>query len=236
MTPIDFPVKAVVFDIGATLVTGPPVAPNKVIARYFPGASAAVIASVIMTCNLDSVHDCLGRLESHFGKPSDEAVKAISELWDSQKNCASEIESATEIVMALKERGIKIGLLSDIWRPYYESVELAIPKIVAAADAIVLSCRTGARKPSHKNFHRVAEELGVEYQDLVMVGDTYTHDILPALELGMRAVWVLARLDREAASVVDVLNGKYPRPTMTVSSINELPELELWSAAEAVKF
>ncbi len=126
-------------------------------------------------------------------------------------------------VLALKRRGLKIGLLSDIWSPYYAGVQRALPDVVRAADAIVLSCRTGHRKPEPANFERVLSELAVEPCEAVMVGDTYEHDILPAIRLGMRTVWVLARPEREAASVIKVLNGELPAPTATVSSIKEVP-------------
>ncbi len=131
-------------------------------------------------------------------------------------------------MLALKRRGVRVGLLSDIWSPYYESVTKALPEVIRAADAIVLSCRTGARKPDPANFLTALEELGVGPEEAVMVGDTYSHDILPALELGMRAVWVLARPDREAESIIAVLNGDSPAPTATVRTIAEVAALPLW--------
>ncbi len=156
------------------------------------------------------------------------ARAGIEQLWDSQATAAQALEGASDAVLALKERGLLIGLLSDIWNPYYESVKNALPQVVEAADAIVLSCRTGARKPGKDNFIRSLNELSVAPEEAVMIGDTYTHDILPALELGMRAVWVLARPDREAAEVIKVLNGEGPAPTVTVSSIGEVADLALW--------
>ena len=125
-------------------------------------------------------------------------------------------------MLALKSRGLKIGLLSDIWSPYYKGVERALPRIIEAADAIVLSCRTGCRKPSPDNFVRALDELGVLPGEAVMVGDTYSHDIQPAIELGMRTVWVLARPDREANSIMRILNGECPAPSVTVGSISEV--------------
>ena len=62
-----------------------------------------------------------------------------------------------------------------------------------------------------------------------MIGDTYTHDILPALELGMKAVWVLARPDREAEQIIQILNGEFRAPTATVASISEVSSLSLWA-------
>ncbi len=227
MTHADAPVSAVIFDIGATLVTGPPVAPNKVIAALIEGVTASEVASVIMTQPFECAGCVCRALSSAFGPLSEPAVRGITDLWESQADAAREIEGATGAVMPLKNRGFKIGLLSDIWSPYYASVEKALPEVVDAADSIVLSCRTGARKPSPDNFKTVLLELGVEPEEAVMVGDTYAHDILPALELGMRAVWVLARPEREQQSVIGVLNGNAVPPTATVSTIGEIASVGL---------
>ncbi|MHB9037824.1 MAG: HAD family hydrolase [Armatimonadota bacterium] len=216
------PVRAVIFDIGATLVTGPPVAPNKVIAELIDGATAAEVGSIIMTTDLRSAGEVCEALTHTFGCIDNDATVGICDLWRSQASAAQALEGAAEAVFALKSRGLKIGLLSDIWNPYYASVENALPHVVEAADAIVLSCRSGSRKPSKDNFELVIKQLGVEPSEAVMIGDTYTHDIQPALELGMRAVWVLARPDREADSIIHILNGERPAPTATVSSISEI--------------
>jgi FMN phosphatase YigB (HAD superfamily) len=222
------PAKAAIFDIGATLVTGPPVAPNKVIAGLLNGVSAADVASVIMTTEFTCADGICEALQTRFGVVGREARSEIEKLWESQSMAARELDGSTETVLALKRRGVKIGLLSDIWNPYYASVERALPEVVAVADAIVLSCRTGARKPGADNFLRILDELDVSPCEAVMIGDTYAHDILPALALGMRAVWVLARPDREAESVIKVINGDLPAPTVTVSRITEVASLPIW--------
>jgi len=218
-------VKAAIFDIGATLVTGPPVAPNKVIAALMDGVTPAEVASIIMTTDLDCAEAVCSALESRFRALSERAVEGITELWNSQSSAASEIDGAVRTVLAIKERGLKIGLLSDIWNPYYESVEKALPDVIEAADSIVLSCRTGARKPDTENFRRALAEIGVKPDEAVMIGDTYTHDIRPALEIGMSAVWVLARPEREAESIIGILNGNCPAPTAAVASITEVAEI-----------
>lgn len=220
--------RAAIFDIGATLVTGPPVAPNKVIAALMNNVSAADIASVIMTTELACADGVCEALESRFGEISSQARADICALWESQASAATEIDGATDTVLALKQRGLRIGLLSDIWNPYYESVEKALPDVIRAADGIVLSCRTGARKPNVHNFLCALEKLDVRPDEAVMIGDTYSHDILPALKLGMQAIWVLARPDRESESIIKILNGESPTPTATVSNIMEVPALGLW--------
>lgn len=231
----DSQIKAVIFDIGATLVTGPPVAPNKVIAGFLESVTAASISSVIMTTDLASAECVCSALEARFGTLPPDAIKGITELYNAQSSAAVEIDGATETVLSLKKHGLKIGLLSDIWNPYYASVEKALPGVIDAADAIALSCKTGSRKPCRDNFTYILNELGIQPQEAVMVGDTYTHDILPALEMGMSAVWVLARPDREAESIISVLNNNALRPTATVANITEIVMLGLWPAATSCR-
>jgi len=220
--------RAAIFDIGATLVTGPPVAPNKVIASLLDGVGPAEVASVIMTRELACADGVCAALESRFGAMGERARAGITELWEAQSSAAVALDGASETVLALKRRGIRVGLLSDIWSPYYAGIQQALPEVIRAADAIVLSCRTGARKPDAANFLTALSKLGIGPREAVMVGDTYSHDILPALQLGMRAVWVLARPDREAESIIKVLNGDLPTPTATVSTIAEVAALALW--------
>lgn len=227
MASPDPALKAAIFDIGATLITGPLVAPNKVIAGLIEGASAADVASVIMTCEFESAEAVCRAIGDRFGGLTPDAVASIMELWESQASAARALDGAAETVIELKRRGLKIGLLSDIWSPYFASVEKTLPDVIRAADAIVLSCRTGCRKPRPDNFLRALAELSVEPGEAMMIGDTYEHDILPALELGMRAVWVLARPDREAQAIIRVLNGDWPRPTFTVPSIADVLALDL---------
>ncbi|MDH7603236.1 MAG: HAD family hydrolase [Armatimonadota bacterium] len=220
--------KAAVFDIGATLVTGPPVAPNKVIAEMLGGAEPSDVAAVIMTQPLFTPEDAAAALESRFGPLSKSTLRAVAELWNSQANAAQEIEGAVDTVLALKKRGFKIGLVSDIWTPYYLSVRRAVSQIVESSDAVVLSFETGRRKPDLFNFNRVLEDLRVEPSEAVMIGDTYQHDILPAIELGMHTVWVLARPEREKEYIARVLNADLPAPNFTVSHITQVLDLPLF--------
>jgi FMN phosphatase YigB (HAD superfamily) len=222
----DAAIRAAVFDIGATLVTGPPVAPNKVIAGLLKGVTAAEVASVIMTQPFESADQACAALESQFGSICSEARSGIGQLWQSQSSAATALDGAEEVVCNIKRSGMRIGLLSDIWSPYYASVEKALPQVIEAADAIVLSCRTGCRKPEPANFRTVLHDLDVTPEEAIMIGDTYEHDILPAIRLGMQTVWVLCRPDREAESLVRILNGELPAPAYTVRDIREVLSIE----------
>jgi FMN phosphatase YigB (HAD superfamily) len=221
------PVKAAIFDIGATLVTGPPIAPNKVISGLIKGSSPIVVSDVIMKNDLRSADQVCDALTNMYGQLSGDAVVNIHQLWRSQRCAAQALDGAKETVLALKDHGLMIGLLSDIWNPYYESVTKALPEVMDVSDTIVLSCRSGRRKPDRYNFELITKNLCLKPNQCVMIGDTYTHDIQPALELGMSAVWVLARPDREAEFIIKVLNGECPAPTATTASISQVASVVL---------
>jgi FMN phosphatase YigB (HAD superfamily) len=55
-----------------------------------------------------------------------------------------------------------------------------------------------------------------------MIGDTYRNDIRPALDLGMKTVWLLHRPDKERADLLEVLNDAAPRPDLTLAGIGDL--------------
>jgi len=65
----------------------------------------------------------------------------------------------------------------------------------------------------------------------VMVGDTYRNDIRPAIDLGMRTVWVLHRPEKEKADLIAVLNGTSPPPDLTLPSIADLKPSKLLTHA-----
>jgi HAD superfamily hydrolase (TIGR01662 family) len=90
---------------------------------------------------------------------------------------------------ALRDRGLKIGLLSNSARDLEEFV--AHHGLVV--DAVLTSGVHGKTKPHETIFRRMLELLEIAPEEAVMVGDTLEDDIEGAHAVGMRAVLV----DRE---------------------------------------
>lgn len=57
-------------------------------------------------------------------------------------------------------------------------------------ECVVISDEVGVSKPQPEIFQFALRQAGVPGEDAVMVGNDYTHDILPAKWLGMRTVWI----------------------------------------------
>ena len=55
---------------------------------------------------------------------------------------------------------------------------------------IIDSALVGVRKPDSNIFRLAMNEMGLEPSDIVVVGDSYSKDICPAVALGCKAIWV----------------------------------------------
>jgi len=98
-------------------------------------------------------------------------------------------EDALPTLDALRDRGLKLGLLSNSARDLDEFVG----HHGLSVDAVLTSRAHGKTKPHETIFRRMLELLDVAPRDSVMVGDTIEDDVEGATAVGMRAVL----LDRE---------------------------------------
>ncbi len=128
-----------------------------------------------------------------MGGDSDRAYECAVEMtraWEHSENFEL-YEDVLPTLEALRERGLKIGLVSNTGRDLDAFVEHHRLDVDAA-----LSSRVhGKVKPAPSIFRAVLELLGVEAADAVMIGDSVEDDIEGARALGMRAL-LLDRRDR----------------------------------------
>jgi putative hydrolase of the HAD superfamily len=115
-------------------------------------------------------------------------------------------DDALVVLQWLRERGLKIGLLSNSSRDLDEFVAHHRLDV----DAVLTSHAHGKTKPHESIFRELLDRLGVEPAEAVMVGDTIEDDIDGARAVGMRAVL----LDRE---------GRYPEIDGRLDDLRELP-------------
>jgi HAD superfamily hydrolase (TIGR01549 family) len=222
------PEKAVLFDIGSTLIVGPDISPAKYISRLLglPDEEKIRVADLLMcrdfTCHRHVCRELAGR----FAVP-EELELNIESLWREQEVSARELPGASGAVNRVKSLGFKVGLVSDIWAPYYRAFLRACPEAAALVEYAALSFREGIKKPSRDIFQRALDGLGVSPENAWMVGDTYENDLAPAMELGIKTVWVLCRPEKEYPAMSGVLLGKLKKPDIIISSIAELQEMEL---------
>ena len=131
---------------------------------------------------------------------------------------ARKVASMSEALLdSIRDRGLKTGLVSNAWDPrWLLERDLEEMGLLPRLDAIVFSSEVGVRKPRPEIFYRALDQLSVEPQRTVFVGDRLEADIRGAAELGMttiQALWFRAEEsedgiepDYRAFTMVDVLN------------------------------
>lgn len=127
----------------------------------------------------------------------------------------------TSILPALREAGVKLGLLSDGWQDVQRR-KLANLGMEHLFDAVVFSDALGGRefwKPSTKPFEAILSQLGVAPTDAIYVGDNPLKDFLGARRAGMKTV-MIARKGGELsdASAPDAEH----QADATIESLDEL--------------
>jgi putative hydrolase of the HAD superfamily len=215
--------RAVVFDVDFTLARpGPDLGPDgyRLLGlRYgldldpalYGKARAAAFAEVKRHPELDHDEEIWVLFTERIiegmggsGKTYEAAVE-MERRW-SQSAHFELYDDALPVLDWLRERGLKIGLLSNSSRDLDEFV--AHHNLYA--DAVLTSYVHGKTKPHGTIFRAMLERLDVAPEEAAMVGDTIEDDFEGAIAAGMRAVL----LDRE---------GRYPDHLERLDDLRELP-------------
>ncbi len=150
---------------------------QRVVATGQSGTTADVIAAAARETGLDidaALHDA--------------ALDAHLDAWTPHTLTDPEAEP---LLRALRERGIRTGLLSNThWPRAWHEHWLARDGVLDLLDARVYTSDLAHTKPHPEAFRAVLGELGVAPEESVFVGDRPVDDISGAKALGMRAVLV----------------------------------------------
>jgi HAD superfamily hydrolase (TIGR01509 family) len=121
------------------------------------------------------------------------AAEYHRESWVGVRRFGVELYPDTlDVLREVKARGLRIGINSN--RPCTTAMmmaDLADMGIAPYVDEAVCSGETGFIKPHPSTFESVVADLGVAWEECVMVGDSVEADLRPAKALGMRTVWKL---------------------------------------------
>ncbi len=194
--------KAVLFDVDFTLFRpGPELGPEgyrRVGERHdllldpqrFEQARTDAIVG--LQAKRDLVHD-----EEVWIAFTERIVRGMGGDADSARDCAEDIvrewerhenfflyEDALPVLADLRDRGLKIGLISNGQR---DLEEFAVHHGLEV-DAMIGSRAHGRVKPDPSIFVAALAALGTAAEETAMVGDSYEDDIEGARALGIRAI------------------------------------------------
>lgn len=144
-----------------------------------------------ITCRVQIEHflEALDLDPATFDEPS---LAALEEVY---ANAAidvlpSVVPGARDVLSELRDRGFRIGLISNTGRtPGYALREILDRLGLATSiDAMVFSNEHGACKPQPSIFETLRDALDVNYDEMMFVGDNLYVDVHGAQRLGMTAV------------------------------------------------
>ncbi len=124
--------------------------------------------------------------------------------WDTLLEAASPYEGAEETMALLKEKGLKIGICTDM-TALIQIRKLEKLKLLSYVDFMVSSEEAGAEKPAPVMFIDCARKAGCEPSECLMVGDSLSRDIQGAVNAGLQALWFCPEDNpSEAKGIIDI--------------------------------
>jgi putative hydrolase of the HAD superfamily len=125
--------------------------------------------------------------------------------------------STLETLAALRERGLRLGLISNLsLLPHKVRADLDVLGIAPYLDAAAFSSEVGVRKPDARIFLHTLKELGEDPAHAVFVGDRLNDDIVGAQAVGMRTILTREFRQEDPTEV---------KPDAVVESLVEIPDV-----------
>jgi putative hydrolase of the HAD superfamily len=103
-------------------------------------------------------------------------------------------ESSLETLAGLKSANIKIGLISNA-----DTTEVAAwpdSPLAPFFDSTIMSCDVGKKKPDRAIYELSLQQLGLNADDVVFVGDGGSHELLGAKSVGLTTVMMRGIIGR----------------------------------------
>jgi len=141
-------------------------------------------------------------------------------LWEA--TALRKLPHLDEVLAELKQRGYKLGIITNTVTSREEHVRIALRKIDCEKyfDVIVTSVDVGCNKPDKKIFLTALKTLSVKPEEAMMVGNRITADIAGGNKVGMKTVLLKwnQRYPEKIASPEE-------QPTHVIKSLKELPKI-----------
>lgn len=150
----------------------------------------------------------------HVNLTINQCVEAINIFYYEYKKQLHFEKNIRNTLIKIKEKEYKIGVISNTC--YYDEVMIDCFKIANLYDLIddfTFSYSLKLCKPREEIFKKALEKMNVCGKDAIMIGDNLKFDIKPALNLGMKTIWLNKN---------QVKNPTEIRPNIMISNLQEI--------------
>jgi HAD superfamily hydrolase (TIGR01509 family) len=153
-----------------------------------------------------------------------EQLEALAEAYmKGIQTIVSPLEGAVETLEALRERNLRIGLISNtLWEGRYHRSDLDRWGLTPYLEVLIFSADVQAWKPYRAVFEQALKALELAPEEAVFVGDSLYYDIYGAKRAGLRGVWIEQPWS-------DLPEGIEVTPDATIRQLPELvPLVDRW--------
>lgn len=121
---------------------------------------------------------------------TDQIIDRVVEIdHEAYSESVEVVEGAEAALKALKEMGLKVGLLSNtLDPPEHLTADLRVHGLDVYFDDLVYSSEFGRRKPHYSIYVHSAKNLGVPPEECLFIGDRVREDVLGPRAVGMTGV------------------------------------------------
>lgn len=232
-------IKAVLFDLGDTLVySNPEETFRGILARHGMFKSVEEVKEALIEGNKEfdiSKHEGLTANEfymqwnivglKHLGSEGRKARKLAesinAEWWKfADFHVFPEVK---DTLQRLKRAGLKLGIVTG---GFEEDIEMIVPKagLDKYFDVMVGVNTTGKRKPHPKAFKHALKKLGVRSFEALFVGDNFENDYVGAQKVGIVPVLV-KRKDSSILRLYTAECVRLPSDIRTIESLDDIFEV-----------
>lgn len=166
-------------------------------------------------------------LESHgYNVPPDDLriARAVDAYFSAFLEHCHLIPGTKEMLHSFK--GLyRLGLLSNFTHPPAAIGIMDGMGLTPFFDVVLISGELGYRKPHPVVFRRLIDELGVEKDQILYVGDDPEPDIIGAQKAGLQPVWMTYVKDKNIPFIQSALSGRAEKPDSAVPRISAWDEL-----------
>ena len=206
-------VKAILLDVGGTLIECRPSAPEvyaATLSRWGPPVQGAQVEPAFRSAwedltqvhppGLDRYHSVKGGEREWWGALLRRVLAALDHPapWEPVLDELFEAFSAPDlwhvfpevddVLRELRRRGLRLAAVSN-WDSRLPAL-LDRLQLLGKLDAVVVSSLEGIEKPAPEIFHRALRRIGVAPGDCLHAGDSPLDDVRGAESAGLRAVLV----------------------------------------------
>ena len=96
------------------------------------------------------------------------------------------------MVLSRLRHSCRMSNQSSLYRRYYGNIATVLREFgfEGIFRHVIESAVVGIRTPDPRIFALGCEEMGMKAEDIMVVGDSYDKDILPANSIGCRTAWI----------------------------------------------